>query len=385
MSGQIKLSVAVPYKQRLENLKIVLEGLASQTMPASDFEVVIGAMEYCGDYVDACRSFTDRLDIVSVLSARPFEIPHARNLAMRQARGQVIVQMDADTLLPPTALQRLWDRNFAYGQNVCVVGQVLGYGNNQDGDVEHVEALPYSHYRQVIEELESCAREPKDPRFLVDHVIPWAFAWTGLIAVPAATVRRHDLYFDEDFHGWGADDLDWGFRICASGTPIVLRPDVFALHLPHERNAAANGLTERVNYRRILRKWPQPDVELANAFGDFDANSLYLRYTEELAGVRGDGAQLGTVHGRVNGREVVVMGVPLDASGQPGDNVTVFDHGCAIEALPLAGLALPFDDNAFDECRVLAPLSRFSAPFWNAVCAEAKRVAKTVVLPDKRR
>ena len=41
-----KLSVCIPYKARLDNLKIALEALAQQTMHARDFEVMIGVMEH---------------------------------------------------------------------------------------------------------------------------------------------------------------------------------------------------------------------------------------------------------------------------------------------------------------------------------------------------
>src|SRR5271155_4586503 len=92
----VKLSVCIPYKARLDNLKITLEALAQQTLAADDFEVIIGAMEYSTDLIAAVAAYCDRLNVVTVCSAREFHIPHARNLAMRNATGEVVVQMDAD-------------------------------------------------------------------------------------------------------------------------------------------------------------------------------------------------------------------------------------------------------------------------------------------------
>ena len=129
MTG-VKLSVCIPYKARLDNLKIALEALARQTMSAADFEVIIGAMEYSTELIAACAAFCDRLNLVTVCSSREFHIPRARNLAMRSATGEVVVQMDADTMLAPDALQRLYELCFAFGQRVCAVGQVVGYDNN---------------------------------------------------------------------------------------------------------------------------------------------------------------------------------------------------------------------------------------------------------------
>jgi glycosyltransferase involved in cell wall biosynthesis len=376
----VKLSLSIPYRQRLHNIKLAFEGLANQSMDKSEFEVIVSAMEYSEEYVIACRAFTDRLNIVSVVSSYDFEIPRARNMAMRQAIGDVIVQMDADTFLPPDALRTLYDRHFSFGQNACVVGQVVGYGNNNDGDVTATQDLPYEHYLAVLDGMTKAPDWPADPRFQVAHVIPWAFGWTGLIALPADTVRTHQLFFDENFHGWGVDDLEWSYRVCASGIPIVLSPDVYALHLPHLRDSAANRVTEAANYRRFLRKWPRYDVELAHAFGDVAANSLFLEYQRELRTVAGDGA-LGTVRGRIDGGDVVVLGVLFDASHRIVDRgvLGLFDDRTDVERLPVAGLALPYDELSADECRVLPRINTFSPRYRDAVFAEAARVGKQVV------
>ena len=87
-------SIVIPYKQRLDNIRLCFESLAEQTLDSSQFEVLVGAMEYSPEYVALCREFTGRLTIVSVLSDAPWQITHARNLAMRQASGQVMVQLD---------------------------------------------------------------------------------------------------------------------------------------------------------------------------------------------------------------------------------------------------------------------------------------------------
>ena len=215
-------------------------------------------------------------------------------------------------------------------------------------------------------------------------MIPWAFGWTGLIALPLATVRKHDLFFDEDFRGWGVDDLEWSYRICASGTPIVLRPDVCALHLPHPRDMAANRRTEARNFRRLLRKWPGPDVELATAFGDFDANGLYLGFMQELRlAAGGSGHSLATLRGRCRGREILVAGAVLDAQRHlvEAELLTRFDDRNEVEVLPLVGLALPYADENVDECRLLPSLARFSAKYAEAIRAELGRVSRKVILP----
>ncbi|HSK25384.1 MAG TPA: glycosyltransferase [Jiangellales bacterium] len=377
----VKLSVAIPYRRRLTNLRLAFEALARQTMETADYEVLVGAMEYCADYVELCREYEGRLTIVSVLSPERFEIPRARNLATRMASGQVVVHMDADTLLPADALDHLWDRHFSFGQNACVVGQVVGYDNNAGGDIDTVETLPYAAYLPMLEEIRGSRGASRDPRFQAEHVIPWAFAWTGLVALPVATVRAHGLFFDEDFRGWGVDDLEWGYRVCLSRTPIVLREDVFALHLPHVRDSAANQRSEAGNYRRFLRKWPRPDVELAHAFGDVAANSLFLDHTRQVRRLAGGGDRtLASVRATVDGTDLLLLGVPVDADGQVQDPAAraLLDRGTGVEVLPLVGLALPYEDGSVGECRLSPVLTGLSHPMPAAIRTEAHRVARAV-------
>ncbi|MEV6827081.1 glycosyltransferase family A protein [Amycolatopsis sp. NPDC051102] len=374
----MKFSVCIPYRARIDNLRIALEGLENQDLHRDDFEVCIGAMEYCPDFVTLCAEFEDALDIVSVLSSREFHIPRARNLAMRSAGGDVIVQMDADTLLHPRALSTLYDRHFSLGQQQCVVGQVVGYGNNQDGDVDQVEQRPYREHLRELQTMVSSESWPSDPRFGYDHNIPWAFVWTGLVALPRSAVVELDLYFDEDFQGWGVDDLEWGFRISASGLPINLQADVFALHLPHARDAAANERTELANYRRFIRKWPRRDVELSMTVGDVCANKIWFAYLAELK--RASQAHtIAAARGKMGTRSALLLGIPVDEQELPTRLADRARIGSGDWQLwPLTGTALPLEDEEIDVCLLDSSIHRLSRKTRESVLNEAHRVAKTV-------
>jgi glycosyltransferase involved in cell wall biosynthesis len=380
--SEMKVSVVIPYKQRLDNIRLCFESLAEQTMDKTQFEVLVGAMEYSKEYIALCEEFADRLTVVSVLSAREWQIAHARNLAMRQASGRVMVQLDADMALPPRFLDNLYDRYFAYGQKICVIGQMIGYDNN-NSDVDSVEVKPFGHYRARLAELDAADEVRIDMRMHVDHVIPWAFAWTALIALPTALVREHDLFFDEDFRGYGVEDLEWAHRISATGTPLVMGKDVYGIHLPHTRSVAGNRETEKLNYRRFVRKWPGPEVELAAAFGDFEANGLAFGFRRELTSAVGADRAPAVVAGTVDGVSTLVVGAVVER-GQttvpvcPGVR---FDAHPRPEVFPIAGLALPFADRSIEVCHLLPPVLRLSEEYRKTVLGEAERVAETLVWP----
>ncbi|WP_433794348.1 glycosyltransferase [Actinoplanes sp. CA-252034] len=177
-----RISVVIPYRNRAANLRLALSALADQTLPSGAFEVVLGVLDDDGEHAAVCRELPG-LDVVTVSSGRPWQVGSARNLALRQARGDVVVLMDVDMVLPSRSLEDLWDRHFAYGQRVCVVGQMIDYDNNT-GDVTAVDVRPYRHYRKILDDLQATGTTGQDPRMTADHVIPWSFAWTALIALP---------------------------------------------------------------------------------------------------------------------------------------------------------------------------------------------------------
>lgn len=380
-----KLSVSIPYRKRLENIEVVFEALAHQTMKKDDFEVIVGAMDYCENFISLCKRYINNLNIITVLSPDEFFIPWARNLAMRQATGQVIVQMDADTLLLPNALQNLYDSHFAFNQKICVVGQVVGYGNNNDGSIESVENLPYESYKEAMNELENSTGNPKDPRFQANHAIPWAFGWTGFIAIPLEIIRENDLYFDETFAGWGVDDLEWSYRVCKAGIPIILCEKARAIHLPHVRNSEENSKTETLNYRRFLTKWPSSDVELAHCFGDVQANALYLDFMADQKRVLSSlNGSLGVARGSIGNKATLLVGIELNEMNQIIDLKVSkeFDSHTPVITYPLIGMGLPFNDKEIEECRILPPISQFSERYTSAVYKEVGRVSKKVILPQ---
>lgn len=375
--NEVAFSVIIPYWRRLANIRLAFGALAEQTLGRDEFEVVVGVLENSEEYVALCREFAGRLRIVSVLSDRPWQVGYARNLAIRQATGRVLVLLDTDMLLPPNLLRNLHERHFAYGQRVCVVGQLIDYENNTQ-DVTSAELRPFGHYRELLAKLDAAGPVRSDPRIDVPLVVPWSFAWTALIAVPADLVREHSLLFDLDFHGYGVEDLEWAYRLCATGTPIVMAADVYGIHLPHVRDVAANRRTETLNYRRFLDKWPNSDVELACAVGDFEANALYRDFVRALrAAVDDPRLSLAVVLGAVGGVSTLVVGAVVDDQRRLVDAETpaLFDASPVPRVLPIAGLALPWEDQSVRECLVLPPVSRLKDRYRDRVMAEARRVA----------
>jgi glycosyltransferase involved in cell wall biosynthesis len=387
--AEVVFSVVIPYRQRLRNVRVALAALADQSF-GGGFEVVVGALEYCGEFVAACRGLAGRLSVVSVLVDGEWNTSRARNIAIRQASGRVVVFLDADMVVPPTFLQNLYERYYAHGQNVCVVGQMVGYDGVARRDIDVAEVVSYRRCREILAGLEAGAGAPvEDKRWKPEYRqvvrrFPWAMVRTALVAVPRTLIEEHDLMFDEGFRGWGAEDQEWAFRVSRTGTPLLFQPDVYGLHLPHTRNINANGVAAWANNRYYVRKWPRLDLELALAFGWLQAAEVYPEVQRELAEVAGgNGYTLGVVRGTAGGRDILLIGATLDAQSKvTGAEVEAsFDRWSPREVYPLAGFGLPYEDRSVAECRILPPVMRLSERYREAILREAERVADKLVTP----
>ncbi|MFK7974079.1 MAG: glycosyltransferase family 2 protein [Rickettsiaceae bacterium] len=383
--NQHKISVLIPYKQRLDNLRLVFEGLTKQKMDKSDFEVVVGVMEYCSKYLELCREYNNKLKIVSVMSEDSFSIPKARNLAMKQASGEIALQMDADTLLSPYSLQRLYDENFSFGQKICIVGQVVGYDNNSGGDIKHIDIHPFIKYEEELDKLEKSQGSSKDPRFQVSHVIPWAFGWTGLIAIPLSLVKSYNLYFDETFSGWGVDDLEWSYRISKNHIPIALKENIRALHLPHTRDQSSNAKSEEKNYLTFIKKWSTIDVELAYVLGDIEANNAFVEYKYSIRNILTKSTNsLSLIKCLINDESSAFIGVEVDENMEIVDHKirNLIDKGIKYEIKPIIGIAIPYKNCELERCYITARVLSMPTKYKDLIISEAARISKSYEILD---
>ena len=92
-------SVVIPTRNRLELLRDALRGLAAQTLPASEFEVVVvdnGSTDGTFESLSAeSEDYPYALNVIKNPDCERGPAP-ARNLGVREAKGQIIAFLDSD-------------------------------------------------------------------------------------------------------------------------------------------------------------------------------------------------------------------------------------------------------------------------------------------------
>lgn len=203
------VSVVVPTRGGAGRLPGLLAALGAQDL--ADWEAIVvvdGDIDGTSEVIDrAARDLPVRRITFDTNQGRSA----ALNAGFSDARGRVLVRCD-DDLVPRSDYLSRHSAHHA-GQEVGVVGL---YRN----------VYPETTYARVYGRgwderfREGAYRAPGDDG--------WRY-WAGNVSVTREVWQRVGPY-DTAFRAYGWEDVDWGYRLARSGTPIVLDPDLETEH-----------------------------------------------------------------------------------------------------------------------------------------------------------
>jgi glycosyltransferase involved in cell wall biosynthesis len=200
---KIEVSVITPTRDRAPVLARYLGTVTKQSLDPSRYEVVVvddGSTDDTPAVVEAAQR-SSRCEIRMFRLPQRSGIPAARNLAVREARGDLIVFVDSDEFAPPTFLAAHLDCHLRAGRNIICRGPVI---------VTHSLDRPF------------------DTRYGILDLS------TAYFDTDNSSVRREHLFrvglFDEKFSPYGWEGLDLGFRLRNLGLRRVFRRDAPVYH-----------------------------------------------------------------------------------------------------------------------------------------------------------
>ncbi len=240
-----EISVVVPTYNRLDTLAHVIPTLLAQDLPPSSFEVLVcdsNSNDGTAEYLAGVHAEHPNIrHLPGAYTGRAM----ARNAGIDAAQGEVVLFNDSDILASPDLLSRHL-RHHRERTDIAVVGLEVQVKDLEDYAYkrEHPEARGFLH---------------KSTR----KTLPWLYFLTG-----NASVRRADLLrvgkFDEDFTGYGHEDLELGYRLQRAGITILYEPNAINYHcqdVPHEDQKEKMKLAGRSTVR-FYRKHPDFNVQL---------------------------------------------------------------------------------------------------------------------------
>ena len=232
-------SIIMPAHNREAQLPATLAALARQSFPASRFELLLvndGSRDGTGR---VAAGFRPRFHYRYLERRNTDCRAAARNIALRAARGEVILFLDAECAPPPGLVGAHVERHLRRGWRAIAGGFRLLR-----------ERIPLALLREDWTLLCYLPQEGK-------ACIPRAYGDRSPLLVTAhASCRREDALavgmFDESFVGYGGEDLDLGFRLTRAGIRIHSAPELMAFHQPHPRapNREEQALKADLQVRR---------------------------------------------------------------------------------------------------------------------------------------
>jgi validoxylamine A glucosyltransferase len=395
------VSVVIPTYNRSDLLAKTLDGFVAQNLPAEQFEVIVADDGSTDRTREVVESYADRLNIkYAYQEDLGFRAGTARNMGVRLATAPLIVFTDTGVRVGPDYLIEHLAAHTVPGR--LVVGYAYGYRPKLH-NTELINLLEELPPEQVVAKLRSKwsfwdARHPDFARvgFNVDKMqVPWLFAWTLNLSV-----RRADFWkvggFDEDYNGWGVEDVDLAYRLFSHGHRLVLSRKAWAIETPHERDNGANALSSLRNIQRFYDKHPALTVELycANYIREHPTpleeeytNLIAWRWKTRELDVTDE--VLAAVRDADAGPNVVVLGAGAGSAQWPS-HWTLFDFdedlvARAVEAgrppvTHALGMATPFEDGVFDLAVITSRTEGLWSSWGEGLVHEAHRIAGQVWL-----
>jgi len=196
----IKASVIIGTLNQKEILKKTLESLSHQTYPKDQYEILL---------VDSMSSDGTE-DLAGNFDLRYFRRENkgkvaARNFAIQQAQGAVILFTDADIPCEPNWIEEHMKYQEKY-KNAALAGQTIRLRREDLTDTE----LP--------------------TKFKMQQKIPWSYFLTGNLSIKKETIIKAGL-FDENFKEYGWEDIELGYRLHKMGVPLYFLPTALNHHL----------------------------------------------------------------------------------------------------------------------------------------------------------
>jgi GT2 family glycosyltransferase len=234
------ITIVIPFHRNLRQLGASLPA-ARRALPNA--EILIAA----DGAVDDCEPLAKASDARVIRIAGPLGPGAARNRAVAEASGEIVVFVDADVVAAPESLSGMCDLL----EREPEVAAVFGAYDHEPGEPNFM-----SQYKNLSH---ACVHESGNPEA--------STFWAGLGAVRTAAFRSVGG-FDERFARPSVEDIDLGYRLRRAGYRLRLDPRFRGKHL--KRWTVGNSIVTEIQARGI------PWTQLIHRYGAL-ANDLNTR------------------------------------------------------------------------------------------------------------
>jgi glycosyltransferase involved in cell wall biosynthesis len=202
-------TIVVPSRGGAARLPILLASFASQTVQDAELIVVLDGDTDGSEQVVARAAVN--LPVRSVVFPENRGRAAALNAGFDGAAGEILIRADDDLELEPDFVAHHVRLHVEQPRGV------VGMCHDVLPDTPYARA--YGREADLAIRQQAAATPP-------DRAWLW---WSGNVSVTADDYRRVGPY-DESFRAYGWEDIEWGYRLHASGREVFVAPDFTTLH-----------------------------------------------------------------------------------------------------------------------------------------------------------
>jgi glycosyltransferase involved in cell wall biosynthesis len=247
---ETKASIIIPSKDKLSRLRLLLQALEGQV--DDSIEVII--------VFDGCLQSTltdfDKLKFsfipVKVVLKNNVGRAAARNRGIEKANGEIIIFIDDDRIPSENFVKRHIEGHVK--NKKCII---LGRRRDVSLTENEIEELFFKETlrkgikgidaRSFLAEKIALPRKP-------NHPLNWLHFYTGNVSVEKEDLEKAGC-FDENFKGWGHEDVDLGIRLCKNRLAFVVDEEAVNYHILHESNYSDKRLEALKNLGYMVDKY----------------------------------------------------------------------------------------------------------------------------------
>lgn len=229
------------------------------------------------EIVNQLNQYTTLSNVFLISAEKKGNRSHNRNLGAQLAKNEILIFVDGDMIMKNDAIN-IFKHAHKNQLEIAFIGQTHATRYSEiplklySGIYNYTQLISTEEGIRFITESDFFA--DKRISFFNDYSLKdyfWLLYYSGVCSVEKSAFVSTGG-FDETFTHWGAEDVDFGYRISKLGKIGFLK-DAHSVHIPHKRDIFSIENSNYYNLQRLFIKHQTWEWELLSAFR-VDSNIL---------------------------------------------------------------------------------------------------------------
>jgi len=286
--NEIKVSIIIPTYNRKDLLEVTLTSLFYQNYPKENYEIIVvddGSSDGTLDMVKKLKP-TCNLKHIYWPRNKPYKfgeprnrVGPARNLGVKQAKGEILLFIDSDVIAQPDLLSE--HINTHKNGKKLVIGARKNLSRENFSKSTVISKISQNKFDRLKFNFDSDDRMENIYKQCNYDLSKLEQPWFGFIS-NNTSVRKKDFElingFDNNFVFWGVEDQEFAYRSYKKVFEVFLNTDAIGYHQWHEKEFIDLKEREKIlNKHGIILYKKHLCIDVLNAVNKYFYNNNLIK------------------------------------------------------------------------------------------------------------